>query len=199
MINLKYTIAGISILLLVSQAAISQDCRDIELFKKNELGDFDYRGQTTMATVLSGDTAKVKIVVYAGQLYRIMVRATPNLGEVYYKIIDEVKRFQKEVKEVKESEIPVYKIDEEGNPILNEWGEYIVDRNEIQRDTIWTNKKYIDRKVLFDSKKDAADLWETFPKKTRVYVIETIIPKSDVPTEGCAHILVGFKSFKKNR
>lgn len=199
MINLKYTIAGISLLLLVSQAAIGQDCRDIELFKKNELGDFDYRGQTTMATVLSGDTAKVKIVVYAAQLYRIMVRATPNLGEVSYKIIDEVKRFQKEVKEVKESEIPVYKIDEEGNPILNEWGEYIVDRNEIQRDTIWTNKKYIDRKVLFDSKKDAADLWETFPKKTRVYVIETIIPKSDVPTEGCAHILVGFKSFKKNR
>ncbi len=199
MINLKYTIAGISLLLLVSQAVNSQDCRDLELFKKNELGDFDYRGQSTIATVITGDTTKVKIVVYSGQLYRIMVRATPNLGEVSYKIVDEVKRFQKEVKEVKESEIPVYKIDGDGNPILNEWGEYIVDHNEIQRDTIWNNKKYVDRKILFDSNKDGADLWETFPKKTRVYVIEAIIPKSDVPTEGCVDILVGFKTFKKTR
>lgn len=184
--------------LIITNALNAQECSKLKIFDKDKLADFDYRGQSSFATLSSGDTAKIKIVVYSGQEYRILVGGENKFGQIPYRIVDEQRLLRREVKEITKNEIPVYKLDADGNPVLNEWGEYILDHNDYQYDTIYESVRYVERKEIFNSAK-AGDVpyYEIVPKKTRVYIIEVLVPKSEPPLDGCVMVMVGFRQSKK--
>lgn len=170
-----------------------QRCDNKEFCDKSLYGDFDFRSQSNYAQVYSGDTLRVKVVVYSGQDYRIFTCAERKLKKTHFRIIYPEKRFHRTVKSISEKNVPIYEKDKDGNFLYDEKEERIVTGTIFANDTIWGRDLVTSESVVFDSQKEKLPFWEISIHKTRLIIIETIIPEDKKPTMGCIQIMVGRK------
>ncbi len=181
----------------ISSYSFSQRCDKKKFYSKQDLGKYDYRGQSSYSLLSPSDTVRLKIVVYSGQDYRIFVACDPVLGQVEYKIIQQIKKRKKIIKDIISEDVPIYKKDENGEYVIDDWGDYIEESSKTVYDTIWGTKKYIVKKLLFSNLNKTEKYWEQKVKKTQVLIIEVIVPKGDGDIAGCSSILIGHKSSRK--
>lgn len=81
---------------LYSNKSFSQYCNNtIDYCNQEDLGDFNYSSQSVFASLSPGDTARVKIVTYAGKQYRVLVCNDPSLLEIRFKIIKLIRKENK--------------------------------------------------------------------------------------------------------
>ena len=196
----KYTLFylfNILILLSFTTSLFGQRCDKKNYCDKADLEDYDYRGQSSYAMFSGGDKAKIKIVTYSGQEYKFIVCSDPELGQVQFKVLDEIRKYERRVVEVNEEEVPVYKENEYGAYETDDWGDYIEIGTEIQRDTTWERIRKIEEKLIFDNlnNKDGNSFWKYVCKKTKVYVIEITVPEGS--NYGCVNVMIGHRSIRK--
>lgn len=170
-----------------------QRCDNKDLCSKEMFGDFDYRSQSNYAQVYSGDTLRVKVVVYSGQEYRIFTCAERKLKNTQFRIIYPEKRFHRTVKEIAQKDVPIYEKDKNGNFIYDENGERIITGTIFANDTIWGRDLITSESVIYDSREAKEPYWEVSIHKTRLIMIETLIPQEKKPVSGCIQIMVGRK------
>ncbi len=183
----------IVILIFAGTNAFAQRCDNKNFCDKDLYGDYDFRSQTNYAQVYSGDTVRVKVVVYSGQSYRIFTCAERKLKDVYYRIIFPEKRFKRTIKEITEKHVPIYEKDKDGNFVYNEEGERITTGTIFARDTVWGRELITTESPVYDSRKAENPYWEAKIRKTRLIIIETVIPKHRKERSGCIQIMVGRK------
>jgi hypothetical protein len=181
----------------ISSSSFSQRCDKKRFYDKKDLGNYDYRGQSSYSLLSPGDTINLKIVVYSGQDYRIFAACDPALGQVELKIIKQIKKRKKIIKEITSEEVPIYKKDEYGELILDDWGDYIEEGFETLYDTIWGTKKYVVTKPLYSSINSSEPFCDQSVKKTQVLILKVIVPEGDGDIAGCSSILIGHRATRK--
>ncbi|MCK4661282.1 MAG: hypothetical protein KAT68_00340 [Bacteroidales bacterium] len=189
----------ILIILSLSNNLSAQRCDKQKYFDKDEFEDFDYRGQSSYAVMRAGETARVKIVFYSGQDYKIMIGGEQDFGQIQFKIIKEKRLYKKFIKEVTSEEVAIYQENEYGAYETDIYGDYIQTGTEIQYDTIWGKERIIEENLVFNNlnNKENKKYYTTASKKTHVLIIEVIIPKENSGFEGCVQILVGHRTARK--
>lgn len=94
--NIKIRVFFLSLILIFFFNQSFSQCGKKIMCKEEDMGDeFDYSSQSSFATLSPGDTATVKLVVYSGKQYRIMVCGDAKLGEVPFKIVTPVRKDKK--------------------------------------------------------------------------------------------------------
>jgi hypothetical protein len=181
----------IFVLLLVGLFGYGQRCDNKDLCDKDFFGDFDFRSQSNYTYVYTGDTLRVKVVIYSGQEYRIFTCAERKLKDTYFRIIYPEKRCRRVVKEVAQKYVPIYERDKEGNFVFDETGERIMTGTIFANDTVWGRELETSESVIYESNKAEIPYWEANIHKTRLIIIETIIPKGRKSASGCIQIMVG--------
>ncbi|MBE9468890.1 MAG: hypothetical protein IMY72_11320 [Bacteroidetes bacterium] len=184
-------------LLNISSSSFSQRCDKKRFYDKKDLGNYDYRGQSSYSLLSPGDTVNLKIVVYSGQDYRIFAACDPTLGQVELKIIKQIKKRKKIIKQITSEEVPIYQKDEHGELVLDEWGDYIENGSKTLYDTIWGTKKYIETESIYSSINSSKPFWDKKIKKTQVLIVKIIVPEGDGDIAGCSSILIGHKAARK--
>jgi len=188
----------------------AQQCTN-QLCKTEDLGKgFDYRGQSTFAKFLPGDSCKVQAILYSGNEVKIFTCSDPKLGLVQFKVFRSVREYKRIIDRIDKKEIqePIYKKDKRGNPIakLDDWGKPLKDNmGDIQfeissynhiniTDTIWKIERKSKDEILFDSRKGSRIFTSTF-SKTEPIIIEMVIPTSNDGKlknyKGCVGIMIG--------
>jgi hypothetical protein len=89
--NIKIAVFIFSLMLVFFYSNLFSQC-DHKTICKEDFGDFDYSSQSSYAKLSPGDTATVKIVVYSGKAYRIIVCGEKSLGDFKYKIVTPVRK-----------------------------------------------------------------------------------------------------------
>lgn len=182
------------LLLTAGLESFSQRCDNKEFCDKSLYGEFDFRSQSNYAQVYSGDTVRVKVVVYSGQSYRIFTCAERKLKDVAFRIIFPEKRFKRVIKEVVQKDVPIYEKDKNGNFVLDENGNKKKTGNIFANDTIWGRDLTTKESVIYDSREAEEKFWDANIHKTRLIIIETIIPEETRKQRvGCIQIMVGRK------
>ena len=197
MIFMKIKVIFISIIgfLLFSTNPIqAQKCYKKLVCDKDMLEGYDFQGQSTSGAMRAGDKAKIKFVTYSGQEYKIFTCAVPELGQVQFRILDEIRRYEKIVKEVFEQEVPVYKENEYGAYEMDDWGDYIQTGTEMQYDTVWEKKRVVEEKLEYDNAKEGDGHWIYACPKTKTWLLEVEVPSENEGQVGCVDILIGHRS-----
>lgn len=184
-------------LLNISSYSFSQRCDKKKFYDKKDLGNYDYRGQSSYSLLSPKDTVTLKIVVYSSQDYRIFAACDPALGQVELNIIKQIKKRKKVIKEITNEEVPIYQKDEDGEFLLDDWGDYIEEGSEIVYDTIWGTKKYVETEPIYSSINSSEPFWEKSVKKTQVLIVKIIVPDGDGDIAGCSSILIGHRATRK--
>ncbi len=174
-------------------------CAKKTLCKSKDMGDYDYRSQTHSALLSPGDTARLKIVVYSRQKYRLLVCGDSDLGPIHFNVYDMFRKTKRTYTTKKRDENVIYKEDVDGETVLNDDGEPIILRTETVYDTTWTTKAFYEKKLIFESEKDAVEGKRYFEKsidKTKRLLVEVIVPEVGDPeeVEGCVSMMIGRKS-----
>ncbi len=202
--TLNISIIIIAIIMVIPAISFSQNCHK-KKYLKDQYEDYDFKSQSSYATLSPGDTSNLKIVIYSGLDYRFMVEADPSLGEIEYKIVKNRRKYKKVVKEVNKTyPEPEYAVDEYGDYITDEYGDFTEIEQEPILDTVWTKKPYTDKEVIFDSKKGEKPNFDKTFKKSQSMDIEVYVPDGDPTTTACVNVLIGRKksnstSFKQNK
>ncbi len=181
----------------ISSYSFSQRCDKKKFYDKKDLGNYDYRGQSSYSLLSPGDTINLKIVVYGGQDYRIFVACDPALGQVEYNVIKQIKKRKKIIKDITSEDVPIYKKDKNGELVLDEWGDYVEEGLKTVYDTIWGTKRYINKKIIFSNLNNEKPYWGKSVKKTQVLIIKVIVPEGDESISGCSSILIGHKAKRR--
>ncbi|PLX23522.1 MAG: hypothetical protein C0599_04305 [Salinivirgaceae bacterium] len=182
------------ILLIIGVESFSQRCDNKDFCDKSLFGEFDFRSQSNYAQVYSGDTVRVKVVVYSGQSYRIFTCAERKLKDVVFRIIYPEKRFKRVVKEVTQKDVPIYEKNKNGEFVLDENGNKKITGTIFANDTIWGRDLITSESVIYDSREAEEKYWDSDVHKTRLIIIETIIPEETRKERvGCIQIMVGRK------
>lgn len=176
-----------------SVLAYAQRCDDKDFCDKDLYGEYDYRSQSNYAQVYTGDTVRVKVVVYSGQDYRIFTCAERKLKDVFFRVIYPEKRFKRAFKEITKKKVPIYEKDKDGSFVYNEQGERIQTGTIFANDTVWGRELITTESVVYDSRKAEEQYWEASIHKTRLIIIESIIPPFRKERNGCIQIMVGRK------
>ena len=160
---------------------------------------FDYRGQSTYATLYPSDTANTKIVVYSGQVYNIFLCGEPQLGTIEFNILKLHRKYRNVIDEVIESENILYKQDEYGDYVYDEYGDYIEIGRETVHDTLWIREKYIEKEILFNNfeNKSGTPNWKIAITKTQTLLVEVIV--SENASEGCMDLFIGHRTKHKSQ
>ncbi|MCK4661279.1 MAG: hypothetical protein KAT68_00325 [Bacteroidales bacterium] len=165
------------ILFFVSQtnSLYSQKCSKKKYCNKVDLGDYDYRGQSSFTQMTKGDTLNIRIVVYAKKSYRILACGDSKFGELNLRIIYPAKKINKKIKEIITKNIDNT-------------------TQQVQTDTIWDYQSYEINEVIFNKKNsEEKKYWETTSEKTRLLIIEVTVPNGKKNYIGCVNVLVGHK------
>ena len=191
------TLILLFILLLFSNNMYSQRCGKKAACTIEIDDNYDYRGQSTYAILYANDTVRTKIVVYGGQNYNIFTCSEPQLGSIEFNVIKQYRKFRNVVEEINETEEILYELDEYGEYIYDEYGDYIEKARQTVYDTIWKKERYIEEDLLFNNldNKDGASTWKKSVTKTESLVIEVIVTEN--ATEGCLDLFVGHKTRSK--
>lgn len=162
-------------------------------FCEDFYGDFDYRGQSSYGEFNPGDTLRSKIIVYAGQDYRIFACGHADLGDIQYKIIEPIKEFKTVVKDIKKEDVIEYEIDEYGSFKQDANGEMIVKSKTVKYDTLYEKQTLMKENLIFDSmnNKTNSSFWATTVKKTKRLVVEVVVPAGEEDFKDCVNIYVG--------
>ena len=171
----------------------AQRCDDKDFCDKDLYGEYDYRSQSNYAQVYTGDTVRVKVVVYSGQNYRIFTCAERRLKDVFFRVIYPEKRFKRALKEIKKKQVPIYEKDKDGNFLYDENGDRIKTGTIFANDTVWGRDLVTSESVVYDSRRAEEPYWEASIHKTRLIIIESIIPPFRKKRNGCIQIMVGRK------
>jgi hypothetical protein len=177
-----------------------QNCANKE-FSDIDPGDFDYQGQSSFAKLSPGDTARIKIVVYSNQMYRIFFDSDPKLGDVRFKLINPIRKSKKVIQSISQDTTRSYKMDANGsylnqdNEVTEDRNKFVVTGEKIIKDTVFSVVRYTEEKVIFDNKsnKTGKDYWEQAPKKTERMFIDIAVPEGNAGISGCVNVYVGNK------
>lgn len=158
-----------------------------------DMGDYDYRSQSSYGEFNPGDTVRTKFIVYSGQDYRLFACAHPDLGDIQFKVIEPIKETKRIITDIQKQEIVEYELNEYGDAKVDENGNMKVVRKYTKRDTIWGRETIIKEKLLFDSANNSKNAlyWEQSIKKTKRLIIEVIVPEGDRSIFECLNIYVG--------
>lgn len=190
-----YLILGLFI--FSTSAVEAQKCYKKPTCAKEMLEGYDFQGQSTSGAMRAGDKAKIKFVTYSGREYKIFTCADPELGQVHFRIYDEIRRHDRVVKEVLEEEVPKYKENEYGAYETDEWGDYIQVGTEILYDTIWEKKRIVEHKLDYDSAKEGDGSWLYQCKRTKTWIIEVEVPSENQDMIGCVDVMVGHRGIRR--
>lgn len=174
-------------------------CAKKTLCKSKDMGDYDYRSQTHSALLSPGDTARLKIVVYSRQKYRLLVCGDDDLVGIHFNVYDLFRKSKRTYTTKKTGEKKyIYQLDEYGQEVLDDDDEPILIRTELVYDTIWTTKSFYEKKLIFDSENNdtGSPYWERSIAKTKRLLVEVIVPEGGDPekVEGCISMMIGRKS-----
>ena len=193
---------GFGIVLLIScfsSGLYAQDCEDAKIFKKKALEGYTWTGQSAYARLSTGDTARMEIILYGDQEYKIYVGGEIQLGEIAFSVIEQVEKTKKIIKDIKEEEIVEYEVDEYGNEILDDNWEPIVASRKIVYDTIWEVQRYTVEKQLYHNSGDINNCFNKRFDENKHYIIEVYIPRQEVIQYGCVSIMIGHRGVKENK
>ena len=177
-------------------------CNKAKFYDKKDLGEFDYRGQSSFASLSPGDSAKVNIVLYPNQSYRILVGADPKLGSISYRIIKVNRKLEKTLEGVtikSQSSTNTGALESSSSNSAESYDNFQVDISSSQTkqepvyDTVWGHRALITKDVVFDNSDGSKKYFEDSPAKAARYIIELLIPEGNKDTKGCINILVGHK------
>lgn len=182
----------------------------LKLYGNLPLANFDYRGQSSNAVLMQGDTVDYEVVLYAYKDYRVIVVAEPQLGEIKFKIYEKKKETLKKIKEIKKTDPdPVYKRDQYGEILYDDNWEPVIDTSVEQEptyDTIWERKLVKREYLLFEN--ESKDFWDLKKvRETKNFRIQVMVPYSEnLPEDadiydlsGCVNILVGHKPEEEDK
>lgn len=201
------SILTITLILGLSITSFAQRCDKKFFCDKSDLEDFDFRSQSSFAVLSPGDTANLKLVVYAKQNYRILLGTDPILGDVQMTIYKERKEYEKYIKEIQEIQPePEYKVDEYGNYEYDDYGDWIEIEQAPVKDTVWAQRPKMVKEILFDNYESDTGLnyWDKTFKKSQSILVKVAVPEGDSNMEGCVNLLVGrrtatYKGFQRHK
>jgi hypothetical protein len=184
--------------ILYPTGSFGQKCAKKSYCSQEQEGDYDYRSQSHYSEMTSGETQRVEIVVYANQIYRLLVCTDPKVGNYEYKIFNVTKRPQRVVQDIFEKEVNVYKQAQNGEYEFDSNGDKILLGTTIVNDTVWLRKTVQEETIIFDSQSNPfkPPYWETQTTNTGMLVIEITLNESSEEKIGCVNILVGRKTPK---
>jgi len=139
---------------------------------------FKLNGQSKSALFSKGQTSELNIIVYKGQDYRISLCMDENLGsQIQFKIYENKKVKVEKVFETKRTE-DEYQKDENGELVVDEYGDYIPTGEVIEvidKETkIVTEKR---KELLYDNSQDGFSSEIEFTvESTRRLVVEVTVP-----------------------
>lgn len=144
----------------------------------SESGMYSLNGQSKSALFSKGQTSELNIVVYKGQDYRISLCFDENLGsQLTFKLYETKKVKVEKVIETKTME-DEYEKDENGELVVDEWGEYIPTGNQVEvisKETVTVVEQQ--KNLLYDNSQDGfATEIEFSVETTRRLVLEVSIP-----------------------
>ena len=181
----------ISLCLFSFVSGNAQRCDKKDFCPAELLGNYEYDAQTTYTQMATGDTIRIKTVVYSKYDYRIFVCGERRLGSIEYKIFYPEKRFEPKIDKISEKQVPVYKRDKNGFLIYNDDEEPIQEGVTTINDTIWTRRLVTYNNLVFENKSSEFLYWESQIMKTRLMIVEIIVPKSRRYFFGCIAVMVG--------
>ncbi|HPW66779.1 MAG TPA: hypothetical protein PLS84_06815 [Salinivirgaceae bacterium] len=182
----------ISILLYVATTSLSaQRCEKKKLAPREWLGSYSYSSQTTYTQLAVGDTIRMKTVVYSQYNYRIFVVGENRLGRLKYRILVPEKKFEPVVGKVIDKEVTLYERDQNGFLIYDENEEPIPIGTTTVKDTIWSRRLTTSESVIFENDNIENFYWDAKIQKTRLLIVEVIVPKSNRYFFGCVSLMVG--------
>ncbi|MDD2562824.1 MAG: hypothetical protein PHU27_01240 [Salinivirgaceae bacterium] len=169
----------------------AQRCDKKDFCPTELLGDYEYDDQTTYTQMATGDTIRIKTVVYSKYDYRIFVCGERRLGDIEYKIFYPEKRFEPKIDEITKKQVPVYKRDKNGFLIYDDNEEPIQEGVTTINDTLWTRRLVTYTNLVFENNKPESLYWESQIMKTRLMIVEIVVPKSRRYFFGCIAVMVG--------
>ncbi|OFX61494.1 MAG: hypothetical protein A2046_06625 [Bacteroidetes bacterium GWA2_30_7] len=169
-----------------SRCATKSFCEDF-------YGDFDYKGQSSYGEFAPSDTLRSKIIVYAGQDYRIFSCGHKDLGDLQFKIIEPIKEFKTVIKDIKKEDVIEYEVDEYGSFKVDDQGEMIVKSKTVKYDTIYEKQTLLKENLIFDNmnNKNNSAYWDSTVKKTKRLIVEVVIPAGEESFKECVNIYIG--------
>lgn len=194
------------ILFLNLKSNLYSQCYEFKFCNNKDLGDYDYRSQSSFAMLSPGDTSKTNIILYSKQKYRILVCSDPNLGDIHYTIIEPVTEYKRVIDtiiELKPDEVTYPEEYAEEDYYSEDTEEFTTEETPSEPmkptyDTIWETIKNVNEVVIFDSKQNPTgkNYWESEMKRTKRLVVKVIVSPVGGGEEikECVNILVGRKS-----
>lgn len=172
-------------------SAQAQRCDKKNLAPREMLAGFDYSEQSVYTQMGTGDTIRMKTVLYTNHKYRIFVAGERRLEDLGYRIYYPEKRFEPVAAEVIDKEIPLYRRDQNGMLVYGENQEPIPEGTTTVKDTVWTRRLATTETLLFDSQTANGEAWESVAPKTRLMIIEITVPANKRYFFGCVALMVG--------
>lgn len=198
-LTLPKRVLFITILLIVVTTSLNaQRCEKKKLAPKEWLANYDFSTQTTYTQLAVGDTIRMKTVVYSQYDYRIFVVGENRLGRLKYRILVPEKKFEPVVGKVVDKEITLYKRDQHGFLMYDENEKPIPIGTTIVKDTIWSRQLTTSESVIFENDNIDNFYWDAKVHKTRLLIVEVIVPKSSRYFFGCVSLMVGRIPFGEN-
>ncbi len=195
-------VTALLLLFLISaniKKVYSQKCEKKYFCEENFDDRYTFTTQSRYGTMPLGEKKRIKTSCYSNKRYRIFACGDPELnGEVHFKIIKEVRKNVRKIKEIKKDTLITYQLDEYGEIAYPEENDYqpIELSREIQIDTIWETVRVVEEKILYDNETTTSEkpYWEASIKRGHSIIIEVETPPGDPDIEGCVNIYIGSRS-----
>ncbi len=185
-------ITVISSVIWAQKASQKNYCSTEDLGKQ-----YDFRGQSYYGSFAPGDTCRIKAILYSNNNIRITVCSDPKLGKIPFKVSRTIREYKRVIEKIvnRETEIPIYKTDKNGNPIAirDDWGRPKKDefgdvefvtlgyKTIMKPDTVWRTNRKTSEEILFDSRSNGS-VFDTKFKTTESIEIIFFVPPSSNPS-----------------
>lgn len=181
----------------------SQNCERAKFCRENFDERYYFETQSRYGMLPLGEKKRIKTSCYSNKRYRVFVCGDSYLGEISYKVIRQIRKNEKKIKDIKKDTIIEYKLDEWGEIAYLEENDFqpVEISRKIEIDTIWVTTRVVVEKILFDSENNTSekDYWDASIKKGHSIVIEVQTPEGDSDIEGCVNIYIGSRSLSSKR
>ncbi|MCX7955211.1 MAG: hypothetical protein N3A01_08510 [Bacteroidales bacterium] len=179
---------------------LSSQCHKKDYCEDDYFENFDFRSQSSFSYLSPGDSAKVTVVLYNNQEYRIFVCNDPELGQVKWKILLPERVTKRTVKSIKKDTVITYETNEYGDYVVDEKGNFKIKSKYVRIDTVWNVERITTYKVLYKSEGTQQPYFELKPQKTGSYIISVEVPTGkDQHYQGCVNVYVGRRELAKKR
>ncbi|MFH2095507.1 MAG: hypothetical protein ABIJ16_07375 [Bacteroidota bacterium] len=194
----------VSLFLSQAKQAKAQNCERQMYCDENFEGEYVFNLQSRYGTLPLGEKKRIKTSCYGNKRYRIFVCGEPEIGEVNYKVIKEVRKNVKKISQIRKDTVVVYKTDEYGEIMYPEENNYepIEISRSVKIDTVYETTRVTEEKVLFDSKKNSTgkNYWEaSIEGQGYSIIIEAEMPPGDPDIEECVNFYIGSRSLSNKR